>query len=96
VGKVCLIRFCKVWHMRAWKKSFNLPCIYSKEKTHVWIWKHEWFVAVFRSEKLFTKTLVWQYRLVHGWNNAWHYQGIYYKSYEYNKLHLLWCSYKCL
>jgi hypothetical protein len=59
--------------------------------------KHEWFVVVFTGEKLFTKALVWQYRLVHGWNNAWHYQSIHYKSYEYNKLHfhLLWCSYKC-
>ncbi len=23
LGKVCLIGFCKVWHMRAWKKSFK-------------------------------------------------------------------------
>lgn len=25
VGKMCWIRLCKVWHMKAWRKSFNLP-----------------------------------------------------------------------
>lgn len=60
VRKVFWIGLCKLWHMRVWKKSFNLPqfSTYFKRKAHVWIWKHERLVVIPSSEQLSIEMLI--------------------------------------
>jgi hypothetical protein len=61
VRKVFWIGLCKVWHMRVWRKSFNLPqfSTYFKRKAHVWIWKNE-RIVIPSSENLSIEMLIIQ------------------------------------
>jgi hypothetical protein len=74
VGKVCWIRLCRVWHMKASITSFNLPQFSTSfERQNPCLNMKAWKACCSSfSEELFTKTLVWQYWLVHVSNNAWH------------------------
>jgi hypothetical protein len=62
VGKVFWIGLSKVWHMKVWRKSFNLPqfSTYLKRKAHVWIWKHDKLVVIPSSGKLSIEMLIIQ------------------------------------
>jgi hypothetical protein len=64
----------------------------SRGKANAWIWKHEGLPTIPSSEKLSLEALVWQYWLVHGWNNAQHCESNPNGCYESNNFISISCD----